>query len=256
MTKSGYAYVVKELRRGQTLEQAKEVFRGTADDVQASPIVLRDAQGRVQAQGFVRGVNFFEREYTMMVGGPAGEAQPAAQILARRHRRRPSARRAQPGLAVVQDRLGDQLRPCRVEARSQCGAALARLGAGRAPDLRRRRDHQGRADRHYARQCPRPRLGDELRNGRWSTKPIALPANSTSASPPRRRDQRGDVQRRRLPDALHALVLQWRQRQAGDAKTRPPRFNAANHVVEQFEEASRDGTKIPYFVVPSPQHAN
>jgi prolyl oligopeptidase len=36
VTKSGYAYVVKALKRGQALADAKEVFRGTPDDVSAS----------------------------------------------------------------------------------------------------------------------------------------------------------------------------------------------------------------------------
>ena len=36
MTKSGYPFVVKLWKRGQPLDQAKEVFRGTDNDVSAS----------------------------------------------------------------------------------------------------------------------------------------------------------------------------------------------------------------------------
>ena len=32
-------------------------------------------------------------------------------------------------------------------------------------------------------------------------------------------------------------------------KTTPARFDASNHVVEQFEATSRDGTRIPYFLI-------
>jgi prolyl oligopeptidase len=32
-------------------------------------------------------------------------------------------------------------------------------------------------------------------------------------------------------------------------KSTPPRFDASRHVVEQFEAVSRDGTKIPYFLI-------
>src|SRR4051794_14554164 len=46
LTKSGYAYVIKRLKRGQPLSSGVEVFRGTKDDVSASPNVLRDAQNR------------------------------------------------------------------------------------------------------------------------------------------------------------------------------------------------------------------
>jgi prolyl oligopeptidase len=149
MTKSGYAYVVKELRRGQTLEQAKEVFRGTADDVQASPIVLRDAQGRVQAQGFVRGVNFFEREYTMMVGGRPvklnlpPKSSPVGIVDGRLLVALSQDWQSFKTDSVISYDLNEWKRD------PNAARPLARLGAGRAPDLRRRRDHQGRADRHH-----------------------------------------------------------------------------------------------------------
>ena len=38
MTESGYGFIVKTLERGQSLEQATEVFRGTAEDVAASAL--------------------------------------------------------------------------------------------------------------------------------------------------------------------------------------------------------------------------
>jgi prolyl oligopeptidase len=38
--------VLKTLKRGQTLDQAKEVFRGVETDVSVSPFVLRDADGK------------------------------------------------------------------------------------------------------------------------------------------------------------------------------------------------------------------
>ena len=44
-TDSGYGMVVKTLKRGQALDQAVEVFRGEKADVSARPHVLRDATG-------------------------------------------------------------------------------------------------------------------------------------------------------------------------------------------------------------------
>ncbi|NGM50062.1 S9 family peptidase [Caulobacter sp. 602-2] len=44
-TDSGYGMVIKTLKRGQSLEQAVEVFRGEKADVSARPHVLRDAKG-------------------------------------------------------------------------------------------------------------------------------------------------------------------------------------------------------------------
>ena len=45
MTKSGYPFVVKLWKRGQALDQAKEVFRGTENDVDAEADTLNDSHG-------------------------------------------------------------------------------------------------------------------------------------------------------------------------------------------------------------------
>ena len=45
MTKSGYPFVVKLWQRGQSLDQAKEVFRGTENDIGVQPETLNDGQG-------------------------------------------------------------------------------------------------------------------------------------------------------------------------------------------------------------------
>src|SRR5580692_209071 len=45
MTASNYAFVVKLLKRGQSLDQATEVYRGKPDDVLVAPSVLHDADG-------------------------------------------------------------------------------------------------------------------------------------------------------------------------------------------------------------------
>ncbi len=51
LTKSGYPFIVKRLKRGQPLSAAVEVFRGTRDDggYGVSPAVLHDGQGRTLA---------------------------------------------------------------------------------------------------------------------------------------------------------------------------------------------------------------
>ena len=46
MTESGYAFITKRLRRGQSLEQASEIFRGKQSDVSAGAYVIRDSDGR------------------------------------------------------------------------------------------------------------------------------------------------------------------------------------------------------------------
>jgi len=58
MTTSGYPFVIKEWKRGTPLESAKEVYRGESTDLSAGPSVLRDAQGHSVVL-FQRGVSFF-----------------------------------------------------------------------------------------------------------------------------------------------------------------------------------------------------
>ena len=45
MTTSGYPFVVKLWKRGEPLEQAKEVYRGAATDVDVQAVSLHDGQG-------------------------------------------------------------------------------------------------------------------------------------------------------------------------------------------------------------------
>lgn len=61
MTASGYPFVVKTLKRGQSLDQAIEVFRGKREDVSASAFVLHDADGHVVTL-ITRATDFFHQE--------------------------------------------------------------------------------------------------------------------------------------------------------------------------------------------------
>ncbi|MGN5509362.1 hypothetical protein, partial [Campylobacter coli] len=62
LTKSGYAFVVKTLARGQNLDQAKEVFRGAeSDQLSTSAFVEHDGFGHALPL-IRRGVKFFDAE--------------------------------------------------------------------------------------------------------------------------------------------------------------------------------------------------
>ncbi|WP_342628642.1 prolyl oligopeptidase family serine peptidase [Nguyenibacter vanlangensis] len=62
VTASGYPFVVRRLRRGQALDQAAEVMRGTPGDVSVEPLALADGQGR-RIVLIRRAVTFFEDRY-------------------------------------------------------------------------------------------------------------------------------------------------------------------------------------------------
>jgi prolyl oligopeptidase len=69
VTASGYAYITKVLKRGQTLDQAVEVFRGDKTDVSAGRSVLRDVAGRYVMDTAYRGLDFFNTEQAFYPDG-------------------------------------------------------------------------------------------------------------------------------------------------------------------------------------------
>jgi prolyl oligopeptidase len=250
VTKSGYAYVVKKLRRGQSLEQAEEVFRATPDDMQASGFVLRDAAGRVQGVGFTRATTIFDREYHVYVGDrPVKLNLPSKASLQGIVDGRLLVGLSQDWRSFKADsvisydlaewkRDPNAAQPSLVWApgpRQTFGSAATTKDALIVTTLDNVR---GRAwEMNYA-------------NGRWVTKPIALPANSTigiaAAS-----DESNEAMFS-VADYLTPSTLWYYNADNGKLETlkaTPPRFNAATHQVEQFEATSKDGTKIPYFVV-------
>jgi len=66
-TDSGYGMVIKTLKRGQALDQAVEVFRGQTSDVSARPNVLRDAAGN-RVVLIERATDFFHTETALWDG--------------------------------------------------------------------------------------------------------------------------------------------------------------------------------------------
>jgi prolyl oligopeptidase len=71
LTASGYPFIVKKLKRGQDLSQAREVFRGEASDVSAGARVLRGPDGAVEHVLFTRGVDFYHSRYWLLGDGGA-----------------------------------------------------------------------------------------------------------------------------------------------------------------------------------------
>jgi prolyl oligopeptidase len=63
LTQSGYPFVLKLVKRGQPLDQAVEIYRGTPKDVRVDARVLRDEKGAVAVTLIAHGVGFFSTEY-------------------------------------------------------------------------------------------------------------------------------------------------------------------------------------------------
>jgi prolyl oligopeptidase len=254
VTTSGYPYVVKLVKRGQPLAQAREIYRGKADDggYGVSPIVLREPDGAVAALVIQRPLDTFNAEYHLITDkGSAKLDLPTKSSLQGYVSGRLivsleddwagkgfkqgdlidfdiAAVKAAPGAlngALV-------LRPTESQAIEQVATTRNRLAVALYDNVK------GQV-LSYARGAKG-----------WTSTKLGLPKDSTigiaSAS---------DHDDRLILNVTGYLTpsTQWLADPAAGApvvlKTSPARFDASNHVVEQFWATSKDGTKVPYFVV-------
>jgi len=255
MTQSGYPFVIKRLRRGQSLDQAQEIFRGNADDVGASGFVLRDSDGNAHGIGAVRSRDIFHREWVIFRPGGnvvlniPGRASLAGIIDGRVLVTLDEPWDAAPGLHFATDsvvsydlaeweRDPNAARPSLVwapgprQTLSGVGTTHGRLIVNILDNVR------GRA------------FAMDYADGAWRTAEIALPRNATiglTAASDRNEQAMFSVTDYLTPNSL------WFWDGATGAleriKTTPARFDASHHVVEQLEAVSRDGTHIPYFLI-------
>jgi prolyl oligopeptidase len=256
MTKSGYPFVVKQWKRGTPLDSAKEIYRGKDSDVSAGGFTLHDAQGH-QAILFSRGIDFFNSENLILT--PKGPVHLAL-----------------PGKADINDLLQGQLIVTLNEAWKPEGhtttfaqgsvISLALDAIQKDPihlkptviftptatefvqEVATTKNYlllttldnvQGRASA-YTRNP----------DGSWSRHKLDVPDNqaiaivSTSNS-----DDRFFLSVTSFLTPSSLLLGDAATNALKLARTTPPQFDASNDIIEQLFATSKDGTKIPYFVV-------
>ena len=254
-TRSGYAFVVKRIRRGQPLDAAVEVYRGSADDVGVSPISLSDGAGH-SAAFIQRAVTIFEFEFYLL--GPKGPQKlnlpmkadlltllDGRLIVSLHEDWKRAGQATLPQGSLVSLELAalsadpQHLQPALIYAPGP-REAFIEAGATRGHLLVHSLDNvNGRAYSY----TPEP-------GNRWSRRQLKLPDNiSVSVIDTDLHSERAFVQvtgfltppkLMRADLGLDTLVT---------AKSLPPKFDASRDVVEQFAATSKDGTKIPYFIV-------
>jgi prolyl oligopeptidase len=255
LTRSGYAFVVKRIQRGQPLEAAVEVFRGSADDVGVTPMTLTDGSGH-SAVLLQRAVSIFEFEFYLL--GPKGPAKLTmpmkAEFLALIDGRlilslhEDWKRSDQPMLAqgsLVSLELSavaadpKHLRPGLVYAPS-AREAFVEAGATRGHLLVHTLDNvNGRAYSYK----PEP-------NNRWSRRQIELPNNvSVNLIDTDLHSEQAFVQVTGFLTPPKLILADLAKGTLATIKILPAKFDASQDVIEQFEATSKDGTKIPYFIV-------
>ena len=245
MTTSGYAFIVKRLRRGQTLDQATEIFRGKPSDVGVSSGILVDGQGN-RLTIINRGTTTFESElYVVGAHGVTKLDLPLKQNL----------------IGLVENRL--VLLIDQDWAGFKAGSLVAvRIADDKVADKEllfapgpRQSVESATATRDHVLAA----IYDNVRGRAWTFTPgakgwaakrVALPDNASvdlGSSDRLTNEAWLTVQSFTVPSTL------WRvdtaTGTAQQVKAMPARFDATGLVTEQFEATSKDGTKVPYFVV-------
>ena len=256
LTESGYPYVVRRLRRGQPLNAATEVFRGTRADVQIMPLVLHDATTGTSVALIQRDVAFFDHQLYLVGADDVAElALPQRSDLqtvaagrlvlslnadwtdaAGKHFSRGSlvgfdvrALSKDPGHP-----LGELiLAPAEREVVQQVNATAGHLVVTLLDNVR------GRA------AVLSPAVG-----GPWARRTLALPDNASvdlvDVDP---RSGRAIVATTGFLQPTSLWLVDVATGRLEEIRRAPGNFDATRDVVEQFEAESTDGTHIPYFVV-------
>jgi prolyl oligopeptidase len=256
LTASGYPFVIKQLKRGQKLEDAVELYRGKATDVSTSPWVIEDTKGN-RWFGAVQGETFFT--YNFFIFRDAGAPLKL-----------PVPMKATPR-GIYNDRLlltiEEDWVPEGQATSYKSGDLLAFswsefLKGGRLPKVElvmHPAERQAIQGVDVTKGGVLLNLSDnvvlkvlELKEagGKWSTKEIPLPPNGSAGvvfSSEEETTAFLTFEGYLSPDALYQYDT------AGGAlkqiKSLPAWFDSAPYKVDQYEATSKDGTKVPYFVV-------
>ncbi len=253
LTESEYPFTSRVWTRGTSIDDAPEIFRGDASDVWSGVSLLRDNAGTIQARVAYRGISFHERLHYVEVDGKWTQLDLPKKA---------SPYGIMDGHLLLstdedwtvdgQTFVADSLIAVELEAfRANPNGAKKTLVW--APGERQTK--QGGAvtgEALYVSLLDNV-VGKVLRfnfkDGKWVSTPVALPDNATlgiAAS-----SNETDQIMYTVSGFLEPTTLYYADGSGapGVLKTSPAYFDPAGMEVEQHEATSKDGTKIPYFLV-------
>jgi prolyl oligopeptidase len=256
MTESGYPFIAKLWKRGQPLDQAKEIFRGKPTDVGAGARVIHDPQGH-QLILLTRGINFFEHEDSLYTPeGPKKISLPLksqihgmleGQIIVELNEdwKPEGLTKSFPQGSIVSLDM-EALKKDPIHLKPTIIFTPSTQEFAQEVDITKNHlviatlDHvQGRA--YVYTRSPK---------NVWTAKKLDVPDNiAASIESTNTSDDQFFLG---LTGFLTPSSLVLGDAATGSlkpAKTLPPQFDAANLTVEQLQATSTDGTKVPYFIV-------
>ena len=251
MTSSGYPRIVKIWHRGEKIEDVKAVFEGKATDVASAATIFHDGDKNVAL--LARAPSFFEEEYYLEVAGGGLWKLPVpltAQLQGYSHGmllltlrddwRPPGGAKIAKGALIAVSLNGGPNMPPPVSVLYTPGprSSIDQVSTGRDAIYVSIYDNVVGAIHAF-----------RLVDGKWTDTKLDLPAGgsthiiSTNDFGP---EAYFGFESFLKPSTLYADGGSDAPR---EIKALPPRFDATGLVTEQFEATSKDGTKIPYFVV-------
>jgi prolyl oligopeptidase len=258
MTQSGYPFVVKLWKRSTSLDQAKEVYRGTTSDVGAGAEALNDSQGH-HVVLLNRGVNFFEHEVSLYTPeGPKKISLPGKSeihgmldgqlIVELNENWKPDGLSTTypQGSFVALDLEAVKKDPAHLKPTVIFTPTTQEFAQEAAVTknhlILTTLDHvQGRA--YVYTRSPK---------NIWTSKKLDIPDNiAVSIESTNTSDDRFFLGLTGFLTPSSLLLGDAATTTLKPAKTLPAQFDASNLAVEQLQATSTDGTKVPYFIVRS-----
>jgi prolyl oligopeptidase len=254
MTTAGYPYVVKLLKRGQKLAAAQEIFRGKPSDTEVAPLALQDADGH-KALFIQRGVSFFENEtYLVKAGKPVKLDLPlkahvtdlvAGRLLVTLDQDWVTGGKTYPQGALV------SLDYAAVEA----DPAHLAPAVVYAPGPRESLDQVASTKSHlivtrYENVRGRASVYSPAEDGTWTERKLDLPDNSSiEIVDAQDHGEQAFLSVTGFLTPSSVVLADTGSGELATVKSLPAKFDASKDVVDQHEALSKDGTKVPYFVV-------
>ena len=256
LTESGYPFVIKRLYRGQRLEQAVEVFRGDVKDVATSPFALEDASGK-RWFGAARAETFYTSSYFLF---PDSGSSPIKIPLP--SKARPQGVFADTLIATIEEDWTPDGQETFTAGDLIGYKWSAFLADGKLPKVElvfRPTPKQALQGVGITKNELLVNISDNVvvkvmayRKGAsgWTSKEVPLPPNGSAGV------IFSDVEEATAflgfegylsPDAL--FTYDSASGALSQIKALPAWFDASDMQVDQYEATSKDGTKVPYFVV-------
>jgi len=227
MTESGYAFIVKRLKRGQKLEDAVEIYRGTDETYYLETdgkVAKLDLPSKHSLQGLRAGQVYLTLQEDWTPRG-AKKAIAAGSLVSAPL----AALKAKTGVIATTTIYAPGPR----EALQDVSLAKTGLYLTLSTNVKS-------AVRYYTQNA----------KGAWSFKPVALPANGVaSVVDAGIRQEEAFFSYNDFITPPSILFAAKPSDKPVTVQAQAARFDASNLEVNQYEATSKDGTKIPYFVI-------